>query len=138
MKTSAGIIITDGKYILGCVPFGKAKKTNNFLDLPKGNIEENESPIQAAIRECEEETGLKFKKSDLKDVGKFSYKLDKDLHLFLTMVNKMPSIDDLKCKSMVSMYGKKFPEMVGYEVIKISEIDEYFFLDLVKILKELI
>ena len=36
-----------------------AKKDEGSWSIPKGEIEENESPILAAIREVEEETGIK-------------------------------------------------------------------------------
>ena len=33
-KVSAGLILTNGKVILGCVPFGRS----DFLDIPKGSL----------------------------------------------------------------------------------------------------
>lgn len=54
-KVSAGLVLTNGKVILGCVPYGR----NDLLDIPKGFffpngalfylslkglIEDNESP----------------------------------------------------------------------------------------------
>ena len=55
-KVSSGLVITDGKVVLGC----KSYK----WDLPKGEIEKNEEPIDAAIRETKEETGLSVNKKN--------------------------------------------------------------------------
>ena len=57
-KESAGIVITDGDVVLGCKSYQ--------WDLPKGEIEEGEEPIDAAIRETQEETGLIVKKEKRK------------------------------------------------------------------------
>ncbi len=56
-KVSAGVVITNGKVVLGV----KSYK----WDLPKGEIEPGEKPIDAAVREVEEETGLKLNKKDI-------------------------------------------------------------------------
>lgn len=39
------------------------------LNLPGGKIEKDETPIQAAVRELEEETGIKVYESDMKEMG---------------------------------------------------------------------
>ena len=47
---------------------------NETLSLPKGHKEENESLIEAAIRECYEETGVVINVNDLKkELSHFSY-----------------------------------------------------------------
>ena len=133
MVTSAGVIITDGENILGCIPFGRGKKIENGLDIPKGHIEEGESPLDAAIRECREETGIVFNPSRLEDLGLFNYKPQKNLHVFLAKM-PMPEVSSLKCTSYMDMYGKKVPEMIGYKIVPLTEISKFFFKDLVKIL----
>ena len=55
-ELSVGTIITDGEYVLGCLPYGRMDAKGNY-DLPKGHWEENEEIIDTAIRECQEETG---------------------------------------------------------------------------------
>ena len=64
----AGIVIVDGKSILGCLPTPSIKYPNleRKLDLPKGHMQEGETPIDAAIRECWEETNIKFESWKLK------------------------------------------------------------------------
>jgi 8-oxo-dGTP pyrophosphatase MutT (NUDIX family) len=43
-------------------------------DIPQGVIEEGESPVQGAIRELFEETGLNLNAKDLSEIGKFSHR----------------------------------------------------------------
>lgn len=62
-EKSAGFIIVkqnaNGMYhVLGLQVFGR-------IDVPKGHVEKNESDLQAAFRECEEESGLKITKKDM-------------------------------------------------------------------------
>ncbi len=52
VEAAGGIVFNDSHQFL-------AIKRRGFLDLPKGKIDKGESPIQAALREVEEETGLK-------------------------------------------------------------------------------
>lgn len=46
----------------------------NKMNPPMGMIDWGESPVEAAVREIEEETGLKIKKEDLVDRGDEEYK----------------------------------------------------------------
>ena len=135
MKVSSGVIITDGSSVLGCVPFGKSKKTENFLDIPKGGIEKNETPVDAAIRECWEETGIKLEKNDLEYKGVYDYKSYKKHHVFLCKM-PIPEISTLKCISNIEIYGKEFPEMIGYKIVSYDDIEKYFYKDLSKIIFE--
>ena len=55
-ELSCGFIIIDPKElrILGVHPTGHGK----VFDIPKGHIEKGETPLQCAIRELKEETGI--------------------------------------------------------------------------------
>lgn len=46
-----------------------AKKDEGFWGIPKGTIDENESPLQAAKREFTEETGLQVPAGELIELG---------------------------------------------------------------------
>lgn len=65
-KQSAGILLfrgnKDNYEILLAHPGGPfwAKKDTGSWTIPKGEFEENEDPLEAAIREFEEETGTKL------------------------------------------------------------------------------
>lgn len=103
---SAGVIVYDGKkFIIGHATGGK------HWDIPKGKLDSNEVAIAAAVRELEEETGIKCNWRDLHHLGVFAYKKDKDLSLYLLFVDKLPPIKDLKCKSTFeNNKGKVLPE----------------------------
>lgn len=103
---SAGVIVYDGKkFVIGHATGGK------HWDIPKGKIEPNEVAIAAAIRELEEETGLKANYRDLIHLGIFPYKRDKDLTLYLWKVDSLPMVKDLKCTStFTNKKGKDLPE----------------------------
>jgi 8-oxo-dGTP pyrophosphatase MutT (NUDIX family) len=94
-KKSAGVIITDGRSLI----LGHTTGTKRW-DIPKGGIEGGETPLEGAIRELIEETGLIATENDLKYLGTFDYSPKKDLILYLWMVEKMPNPDQMICTSI--------------------------------------
>ena len=129
-KVSAGIIITDGNRILGC-------KSTKRWDLPKGEIEDKEKPIDAAVRETLEETGVKINKKDLTELGFFKYTKYKDLWLYLYVTNKLPDIKNMKCTTyFTDRYGNSILEVSGYKYIPFKDIDDYFYYSICEVLKK--
>lgn len=122
-KLSAGVIFCTDKELLGCIPYGKKQ-----LDIPKGGVDKNETPLQGAIRETREETGLDISGINLVDLGKFPYTNPKDLHLFLFPLKKLPPISQLKCDSYFKdeITKKKVPEVVGFEHVKWENISRFY------------
>lgn len=122
MKTSCGIlIVNEFKEILMGHSTG-----NKFFDIPKGMIEEGESPLQCAIRECKEETSLEISNLDLKNLGIFKYNKEKNLYLFSTEISKSSiGLDSLVCTSMFEHYYSKkiLPEVDYFKWIKFNEVD---------------
>jgi 8-oxo-dGTP pyrophosphatase MutT (NUDIX family) len=110
-RLSCGVVIlTTERELLLCHVTGQS-----HWDLPKGGIDFGESPIDAAVRETREETGLELSPEALLDLGRLPYTNKKNLHLFATV---MPRIDlaALHCESryLDRHSGRDLPEMDGY------------------------
>lgn len=85
-EVSAGVLFftEESKLFMGRVTGSGGKGLPSRWDIPKGHIEEGEESIEAAIRECTEETGfIDYDKSLLVDLGRHGYASNKDLHLFV-------------------------------------------------------
>ena len=135
MKYSCGIIIIHNNNVLGCKP---TNKIHPFYDIPKGEMNMDETPIQCAIRETKEETGLNIPKNILKYLGEFDYLPNKKLHLFKCNYN----IDDISNLNCVSYYYdekrlKYFPEVESYKMIPLTELN-IFYPQLFKILNNVL
>lgn len=122
--SSAVLVVTEDNMLLACHSTGKAFKDGNY-DLPKGHIDKGETAKEAAVRELREETGIKAKESDLKDLGEFPYNRVKNLHLFWYDIGKLDT-KDLKCTSYFTMYGKKQPEVNGFKLTPLSDLSPFF------------
>ena len=110
-RLSCGVVIVnDEQELLLCHVTGQ-----NHWDLPKGGIDAHESPLQAALRETREETGLRLAAAELIDLGRFAYTNKKDLHLFATCTERF-DIATLRCESHFSerYSGRQLPEMDGF------------------------
>jgi len=124
-ELSIGTIITDGTYILGCLPSGK-KDGRHSYDLPKGHWEKGETYIETAVRECKEETGFELWPDHLVDLGRYEYIPTKDLYIFLIALDFMPDLSTLTCTTYFDLKGKKVPEVSAYKLIPITELDWFF------------
>ena len=114
---SCGFVIMEretGK-VLCCHPTGK-KFTRGFWDIPKGHLENYETPLQCAKRELYEETGITDLPGKIYDLGMFPYTDYKDLHVFCTKVDKI-DVKSLDCNTYFDSFGKKLKEVNGYELV---------------------
>lgn len=121
MQTSCGVLILNehNELLMGHAT------GNKFFDIPKGMLEENESPLACAIRECKEETSLDLRNNILIELGLFKYNTKKNLHLFICTVKKENIIiKDLVCNSFfTNFYTKKLqPEVDFFEWINVDEV----------------
>jgi putative (di)nucleoside polyphosphate hydrolase len=112
------LIFNERHELLLCHVTGQA-----HWDLPKGGANAGESPLQAALRETREETGLQLRPQALLDLGRFAYQPAQQLHLFAAW---MPRLDltRLICTSHFTdrLTGRRLPEMDGYRWQCFSEI----------------
>ena len=118
-RLSCGVVIVnDDHELLLCHVTGQ-----NHWDLPKGGIDTGESPLQAALRETREETGLRLAADELIDLGRFVYTNKKDLHLFAACTERF-DIASLRCESHFSQRysGKQLPEMDGFGWFAFSRV----------------
>ena len=126
MAHSAGIIpykFEDGeiKFFLGH-PGGPTNEHRNYWALLKGGIENGEEPEDTAIREFQEESGIRLEEDEVKErmwlVGTIKQREGK---LVTAYALEVDDIDCEKCFSnMVS--GEDFPEMDRYAWFTIDEV----------------
>lgn len=120
-RLSCGILILNRqRELLLCHVTGQ-----DHWDLPKGGMNDGESPLQAALRETREETGLEFEPAALLELGRIDYRPKKDLHLFAVLMPRFdPSL--LRCESQFSQWGtgRRLPEMDGYDWFGFDRIGE--------------
>ncbi|MEO6660143.1 MAG: NUDIX hydrolase [Burkholderiaceae bacterium] len=110
-QLSCGIVIlNEARELLLCHVTGQS-----HWDLPKGGIDAHERPIDAALRETREETGLRLDAGTLLDLGRMRYLAGKDLHLFAICMARI-DVAQLKCESYFSQRpsGRLLPEMDGF------------------------
>jgi len=127
MKISCGILLinTEDNVILGCKP---TNRPHGYYDVPKGELDENETPLECAIRETREETGLVIPENILTDLGEFDYLPNKKrLHLFKCEY----IIEDLSKLMCISHYYdekrmKHLPEVSSYDLISFDELDKFY------------
>ena len=145
--TCATVLITqDKKNIL----FGKITLQNKY-DLPKGKKEYDESDIEAASRELNEETGIfiptnEYYKPECKKLFQLNYNKEKDISLFFIYDKNNVYLNDKSLKKLsCSTYFKLSDyENYHYENIdsiynlddEIPEIDDYKLLNIEKLISD--
>jgi 8-oxo-dGTP pyrophosphatase MutT (NUDIX family) len=122
IKARAGLIIHDGQHLLACKPTPSSRWPNPKLDIPKGHIQQSEHPMNAAIRECYEETSILFEPWKLNRPMRFIME-GEPLFLWEVRLTELPPIGMLSCASTFvdNATGQRHPEMAGYEYIHIFD-----------------
>lgn len=102
---------------------------NVRLSLPKGHIEKNESIVSCAIRECDEETGIKISKKDfVKVFRKYRVKFQTPDHkvitkyiypvLFVTQNEDKPIYKEKRILNISYMDIDDFISKCSYDTVK--------------------
>jgi putative (di)nucleoside polyphosphate hydrolase len=91
-------------------------------DIPKGGGDAGEAPMDTAIRETAEETGLEFAPAELLDLGHFAYRPAKDLHLFAALRERFDA-GECRCSShFTDWWGRRRLEMDAFEWIAFERV----------------
>jgi len=118
---SAGVLVRveSGELLLG-----HASGTRHW-DIPKGQVDDGETPQQAAVRELKEETGLHLDCSEWHDLGRLAYNRAKDLWLFRTPLITTPiDLAALRCStSFIDRFGVERLEFDRYRIASRIEIE---------------
>lgn len=95
-------------------------------DLPKGKLEPNETPLEAALRECQEETGLDLSEyaDQMVDMGAHPYLPRKDLHLFRLDLEEPLDLSGCGCSTYIRRgeNGDRYPETDDYAWVPKEEV----------------
>jgi len=113
------VVLLESRELLLCHVTGQ-----RHWDLPKGGIHAGETPIDAALRETHEETGLRLAADALLDIGRHAYTSKKDLHLFACLSQRIDP-RELHCPStfLDRLSGRSRPEMDGFGWFGFDRID---------------
>ena len=133
IKTSGLIIINLIGEVLLAHPTNHTLHPQMFLSIPKGHIEEGESPIETAIRETKEEVNVDFSELFNNNSLKFHeypievYKHKKKALQPFVVYESENIIDfnsfDLKCTSyFTDKDGNEIPEMDDFMFVSIDKI----------------
>ena len=93
-------------------------------DFPKGAAEPGETPVQAALREAMEETGLALDSARLRELGRFAYTPNKDLHLFAArLASQAVDLANCRCSSLFcDRFGRTRPEVDAFRWASAAEL----------------
>ena len=110
-------------------------------DIPKGAREKGETCLEAAVRETAEETGLHLLPQRLTELGAFSYRKNKSLHLFAAQVNGTElDLSGCKCLSLFEHphSHRMLPEVDRFEWVPFEQMSQRCAKSMVKVLTGLL
>jgi hypothetical protein len=91
------------------------------------------------MRELKEEFGIVEPEFRFQELGKFEYIRTKDLFLFKLEYGNLHqeiAMSILKCTSYFDKKGKQVPEIDGYKIIAIDEIEKYCYKGMIGVLNK--
>lgn len=132
-KQRVAVIITDGHDVLvGKSPQNRFKEFA-CCDLMKGHAQVGEGLEEAALREVQEECGLRL--TNLKKISsELKYSKGTTLTFFVSHMEKLPDPNSLECQSFYEYNGKQYPEIAQYLAVPIDELPTYLYKGLAKLI----
>ena len=116
--TSHGVLLVDADAeLLLCHATGA-----RHWDIPKGMADPGETSAQAALREAREECGLDLDPRTLVDLGRFTYRPDKDLWLHAALIER---VDPSRCVCstfFTDRWGRSRPEMDAFRWVPFEDV----------------
>ena len=91
-------------------------------DIPKGIAEPGETSAQAASREAREECGLDLDPLALRDLGRFSYRPDKDLWLHAALIERLDPARCVCSTFFTDHWGRLRPEMDAFRWVRLDDV----------------
>jgi 8-oxo-dGTP pyrophosphatase MutT (NUDIX family) len=106
--------------------YNQKTSQRHSLDLPKGEMSSGEAPVETAVRELFEETGIAVDPAELQYLGFYPYIKTKDLHIFY--IERAVDLHELRCDSCFEskVDGKMYPELNGFALLTMEELDMLF------------
>lgn len=93
-------------------------------DIPKGLVDDGETPLEAALREASEECGLTFERDALLELGRYPYRPAKDLHLFATLASQLDPAQCHCTSYFRDRFGRWVPEADAFEWVPFARLPE--------------
>ena len=109
-SVSCGVLVFDpaGNLLLGHA------NASRYWDIPKGEGTAQEQGAQTAVREAFEECGLRLLPGQLREIGLFGYRRNKELRLFAVLVAHFEAKSCVCSSFYTDRHGRLCPEMNGF------------------------
>ena len=119
MKTTSHgtlLIAADGELLL-CHATGA-----RHWDIPKGMADPGETSVQTALREAREECGLDLDPLAFSDLGRFTYRPDKDLWLHAALIERVDASQCVCSTFFTDRRGRRLPEMDAFRWVPFVDV----------------